>query len=63
MCFTYSNRDLAETMAPRSAAFYGTPFAVFESRSSTGDSVTCTCPLDCLACSPTDILVIYEPAS
>jgi hypothetical protein len=61
MCFTYSNRDTAETMAPQSASFYDTPFAVFDSRAFDGTPVTCTCPLDSLERPADDILVIYEP--
>jgi hypothetical protein len=61
MCFTYSNRDAAEAMAPQSASIYDTPFAVFDSRASDGTPVACTCPLDRLECRAEDILVIYKP--
>jgi hypothetical protein len=61
MCFTYPDRQMAETMAPRSASFYETPFVVFEGRGFDGDPVICTCPLDQLECRAEDILVIYEP--
>lgn len=61
MCFTYPEHAMAETMAPRAASLYNTPFAVFNSRGHDGRTISCTCPINSLECRPEEILVIYEP--
>ena len=63
MTFSYSTRDLAETMAQRLAGDSHAAFAVFDDRRMSGDHYASICPLDELGRNAADLLVIYEPQS